>query len=192
MKAAEELFTSRRFHEITMDDVAAAAGVAKGTLYTNFKNKDDLFFETCISGFDELCELVSAEASVDVPFDQQLLATCRQISGFFNRRHQWMRMMQAEEGRMSHCKSDLRDRWTRRRSKLVDALGRIISRGIKNKNLRSDITPEVLANVLLGMLRAREHGLADAPSKMRRHEVIVELFCHGAAHRTRRIPRGQS
>ena len=27
MKAAEKLFTSRRFHEITMDHVAAAAGV---------------------------------------------------------------------------------------------------------------------------------------------------------------------
>ena len=33
MEAAERLFTSRRFHEITLEEVAQAAKVGKGTIY---------------------------------------------------------------------------------------------------------------------------------------------------------------
>ena len=35
-----------------MDHVAAAAGVAKGTLYGHFEDKEDLFFQMCSGGFN--------------------------------------------------------------------------------------------------------------------------------------------
>lgn len=37
------LFAERHYHEVRMDDVAARAGVAKGTLYLHFRNKEDLY-----------------------------------------------------------------------------------------------------------------------------------------------------
>ena len=58
MKAAEHLFTNRRFHEITLDQVARAAGVGKGTIYLHFADKDDLFFQVATSGFTQLCEII--------------------------------------------------------------------------------------------------------------------------------------
>ncbi len=180
MKAAERLFTSRRFHEITMDHVAAEAGVAKGTLYGHFQDKDDLFFQTCASGFDELCEVVDAASPPDAAFERRLVATCRRLSQFVDRRRDLMRLMQAEENRLSCCKGGMHDLWMEKRAKLVAAIAKILADGAADGILRRDVSLEVLANVLLGMLRTRDRRLADAPPSMRRHEVIVELFCRGA------------
>ena len=175
---------------ITMDDVAAAAGVAKGTLYNHFPDKDELFFQTCIAGFDDLCELLEAAASDAcpegsrgaVPFERQLLDACRQISRFFDRRHQLLRMTQAEEARMPYCHGPQRSRWMAKRQRLVAAIARILAQGAAAGQVRRDLRPEVLANVLMGLLRTRSHGLADAPDHVRSPEVIADLFCHGAGY----------
>ncbi|EWT00510.1 TetR family transcriptional regulator [Intrasporangium oryzae NRRL B-24470] len=42
LAAAEALFAERGVHSVTMDDVAAAAGVGKGTLYRRFTDKGGL------------------------------------------------------------------------------------------------------------------------------------------------------
>jgi TetR/AcrR family fatty acid metabolism transcriptional regulator len=43
LDAAARLFGSQRFHEVRMEDIAAEAGVGKGTLYRYFTDKDELF-----------------------------------------------------------------------------------------------------------------------------------------------------
>jgi AcrR family transcriptional regulator len=45
LDAAAIVFTRDGFHGATLDQVAAAAGFTKGAVYSNFKNKDDLFLE---------------------------------------------------------------------------------------------------------------------------------------------------
>jgi TetR/AcrR family fatty acid metabolism transcriptional regulator len=180
MQAAERLFTSRRFHEITMDDVAAAAGVAKGTLYSYFQDKDDLFFQTATSGFDELCELLNRVVPSEAPFEERLLGACRQISQFYDGRHQLLRMMQAEDGRMSHYKGSLRQRWVDKRRGLIAALAAILAQGVADGVIRQDIPPDVLSSLLLGMLRARAHDLVDAAPAMQSYELLIDIFRHGA------------
>ncbi len=183
MQAAERLFTSRRFHEITMDDVAREAGVGKGTIYRYFQDKDDLFFRTATSGFDELCELLRRKVPGNASFAQQLLIACRQISRFFERRRQLSRMMQTEEGRASWGSGQLHQRWMDHRKRLVAAVTDMIRKGVTEGEVREDIAPEVLSNYLLGMLRTRGRDLCDAPQAMRQHEVVVELFCRGVGRR---------
>jgi AcrR family transcriptional regulator len=43
LDAAAELFSSQRFHEVRMEDIAAAAGVGKGTIYRYFSDKEELY-----------------------------------------------------------------------------------------------------------------------------------------------------
>jgi AcrR family transcriptional regulator len=43
LQAAARVFAERGFHGATMDEVAAAAGFTKGAVYSNFRNKEDLF-----------------------------------------------------------------------------------------------------------------------------------------------------
>jgi AcrR family transcriptional regulator len=43
LQAAAQVFAERGFHAASLDEVAAAAGFTKGAVYSNFKNKEDLF-----------------------------------------------------------------------------------------------------------------------------------------------------
>src|SRR4051812_23055872 len=43
LAAAEELFISRGFAKVSMDDIASRTPVSKPTLYANFKDKGALF-----------------------------------------------------------------------------------------------------------------------------------------------------
>lgn len=47
--AAEKIFASRGFYEAKVEDIAAAAGVGKGTVYEYFENKKELFREMLTS-----------------------------------------------------------------------------------------------------------------------------------------------
>ena len=47
IRAAEELFKKVGFRGVTMELVAREANVAKATLYSHFKNKDELFLAVC-------------------------------------------------------------------------------------------------------------------------------------------------
>lgn len=183
MQAAEKLFTTRRFHEITTDDVAEAAGVGKGTIYRYFQDKDDLFFQTATSGLDELCELLERNVPGNAGFYEQILSACSQITSFFEKRRQLYSMMLSEEGRLSLGKGLLHDRWMERRKKLLAALSMIIDRGIDEGELRSDLPAEIQANFLLGMLRTRARDLATAPREFQRYEVVVDMFRNGAGNK---------
>lgn len=181
MRVVENLFTSRRFHEITLDQVAQAAGVGKGTIYRYFQDKDDLFFQTAISGFDELCGLLRRKVSGDAPFEKQLLSACIAIGSFFKSRKQLFRMIQTDENRMYWEKKSIRERWIAKRRNLIDALAQILKEGVAEKKIRTDVPPDILAKFLLGMLRTRARDLTDAPKAMQGFELVLDLFYRGAS-----------
>ena len=54
MDAAREVFARKGFAETTMDDIAEAAGLAKGTLYLYFKSKRALYLAALKHGVAEL------------------------------------------------------------------------------------------------------------------------------------------
>lgn len=179
-QAVEKLFTSRRFHEITLDDVAQAARVGKGTIYRYFQDKDELFFQTATSGFDDLCDLLQRKIPDNTPFAEQLASACVQISSFFKRRRQLFQMMQAEEDRIYWFTGTIRERWMEKRQHLVSAVAMIMRKGVGEGKVRTDIPAEVLANFFLGMLRTRARDLTNTWGLTQRHELLVDLFCRGA------------
>jgi len=181
MRAAEKLFTSKRFHEITTDDLAREAGVGKGTIYRHFQDKDDVFRQVAMSGFDEMCRLLETRVAHGVPFEQQLQSACEVISEFFIGRRQLFRMMQTEDGRAHWMKGELRQTWRQRRERLVAAVARFIEQGVATGKVRGDMQTHVLANLLLGVLRTRVRDLEDADESQRDLKVLLAFFLRGAA-----------
>ena len=54
MQSAMENFAKNGFDRTRMEDIATTAGLAKGTLYLYFKNKEDLFYAICDHNLEEL------------------------------------------------------------------------------------------------------------------------------------------
>jgi len=180
MQSAEQLFRTRQFHEITLDEVARLADVGKGTIYLYFSDKEDLFFQTAVAGFDGMCELLRAQATDGVPFCQGLLQTCETISGFFRERRPLFRLILAQGERALECGGSLRRRWLERRKAMTQAVAATISRGVAAGEIRPDLPAEVLAEYLLGLLRTRSGELSDRPEAVRTVPVVVDLFLNGA------------
>ena len=68
LQAAAQVFAQRGFHAATLDEVAAAAGFTKGAVYSNFKNKDDLFLALLEDAYTrELTALKETIAHSDIP-----------------------------------------------------------------------------------------------------------------------------
>lgn len=63
LRAAAQVFAERGFHGASLDEVAAVAGFTKGAVYSNFKNKDDLFLAVLESHYDE--EMQALRATLD-------------------------------------------------------------------------------------------------------------------------------
>jgi len=58
MEKAKELFAKKGYHPVTVEEVAEACGVAKGTLYLYFDSKSDLFVEIFVEAHREIIEQV--------------------------------------------------------------------------------------------------------------------------------------
>ena len=75
LEAALSVFAEHGFAAARLDDVAARAGVAKGTLYLYFKDKETLFEEVVRGAVNPLLERLGALADdPDIPFATALAA----------------------------------------------------------------------------------------------------------------------
>jgi AcrR family transcriptional regulator len=84
IRTAEELFKKVGFRAVTMELVAREANVAKATLYSYFKNKDELFLAVCarmarlLRGAVEQA-LMTPDAPLDVRLADAVIAKHRPI-----------------------------------------------------------------------------------------------------------------
>lgn len=72
LAAAISVFSTKGFHQATMDEIARTAGVAKGTLYYNYTSKSTLFSAAITDGIEAIIEQVRESLSSDLPFTQHL------------------------------------------------------------------------------------------------------------------------
>ena len=180
MVAAEALFSRCRFHEITMDEVAREAGVGKGTIYRYFADKEELYFEVAIAGFDALCEMVETEASREICFREKLTRVCEALSGFFQKRHRVWHLMQSEDRRQLMGQGRWHETWSRQRTRLNEALVGVLGAGVATGELRGDMPVSFLVACLRGLLRSRAHEQRAKDVEPTPTSLVVELFLNGA------------
>lgn len=77
LEAAKRLFPKQGFDGTSMDAIAAEAGVSKLTVYSHFKDKDSLFFETVCAKCEEQMPHAIFELKPGAPLREQLVAIGR-------------------------------------------------------------------------------------------------------------------
>jgi len=149
LDTAARLFARQRYDQVRLDDVAAAAGVGKGTLYVDFDNKDDLYFSIAYEGF---CDLV--DHLIEPPVDQQASAVDRLrriVEGLvhFARSHpQFYEIMRLARGSPKE-----QARWTPKRAALTNLIHQTIADGIARGEF-ADPHPDLTALFVPGFVRS--------------------------------------
>ena len=71
---ARQLFANLGFDKTTMNDIAQASNKGRRTLYTYFKNKDDVLLAVVRSEIDQLHTILAELVEQDMPADDKLTA----------------------------------------------------------------------------------------------------------------------
>ena len=74
LDVAYDLFVQRSYAEVSMQEIAEAAGMTKGAPYYHFKNKDDLFLQVFNREVDRLLAGFVSCLNDDAPFPERLRA----------------------------------------------------------------------------------------------------------------------
>ena len=149
LEASAKLFATRQFHEVLLSDVAAAAGVGKGTIYTYFKNKDELYRSVLYRGFTELLESLRQRLKDEVHQPRESLeVVVREYVDYAHRNPHLFELM-----RTVSVKASERAKWAQKRQELSDLIESIIRGGIDLGHFE-DPYPELTALFIPGLLRS--------------------------------------
>ncbi|MBW2404347.1 MAG: TetR/AcrR family transcriptional regulator [Deltaproteobacteria bacterium] len=72
LKAAIKVFAKNGFYATRVSEIAKAAGVADGTIYLYFKNKDDVLVTIFEEGIERLLTILREVAESEEPFENRI------------------------------------------------------------------------------------------------------------------------
>jgi AcrR family transcriptional regulator len=170
LRAATDVFSTREFHTVPVEDIAVAAGVGKGTLYLYFPTKEQLFYATILEAMDILIqELRAATARRRGEDGLQAFVEC--MLDFFWRRRQLAVLMHRYEHRLREPEGV---EWRARRAQLVATARRLIGHVALAPR---DAT--LATEMLLSLVRAAVLNHRDGERAARAAEIVVRVFLHG-------------
>ena len=158
---AARMFATRPYHEVRLDDIAAAAHIGKGTLYVYFDNKEDLYFSLIYDGFarlvDRLKERLGSGAETgaangvepQLPAPEALERIVRELVGFAFAHPHFFELMRS----VGKIKGSSEPDWNRKREEFQALVEGTIRRGNRRGEL-CDPHPELTALCIGGMVRS--------------------------------------
>ncbi|MGH6945283.1 MAG: TetR/AcrR family transcriptional regulator [Geminicoccaceae bacterium] len=185
LAAALESFAERGFAATRLEDVAARAGISKGTLYLYFKSKEELFKavvrETLVPNLARIESLAAGFEGPSALLLERLLLTVTGVIG--SRLGAIPKLVIAEAGNFPDLARFYLDEVVHRGLGLI---GRILRRGIARGEFRAVDVDHVVFCVIAPVLIAalwknslephEETGPLDAQALVRAH---LDLLLHG-------------
>jgi AcrR family transcriptional regulator len=148
LKAALHLVTRRGFRAVSVDQIAAAAGVGKMTLYRHWPNKAAVVMDSLLFLVGSETAFPKAGSAIE-SLRQQLRL---QVAFFRSPRGNLIRSLVAEAQSDPELARAFRDRWLKPRRKSVRE---ILRAAIAEGSLRRDIDTDTATDLLYGSLYYR-------------------------------------
>ena len=153
IKEAARLFSAKRFDEVLMDDIAQQAGVGKGTIYTYFADKEELYFAVVFDGISRLNEKLQSKADRQQDPELELKRMVHAIVSFFSQNRFFFRLMSKEDGRSESGKGENRKRWHDERRIQLEAIETVLRNGVEDGVFAVE-NPAVEAAIFRDMVRS--------------------------------------
>ncbi|HLN59713.1 MAG TPA: TetR/AcrR family transcriptional regulator [Thermoanaerobaculia bacterium] len=176
LQAASRVFAEKEFHQVLIDDVAALAGVGKGTVYRYFRTKEELYFETILRALDDLYARLVRTSSKEVSATRRLERIARETLQFSWQRRHLFSLLQSDERRFAMREGELRQR----REDIIALFRKAIVDGIESREFRG-IDPRIAAELFRGMIRAANCFRSEDDSLDYLVAQIIGTFTRGIA-----------
>ena len=134
-EAAMRVIARKGMSAATMADIASEAGVAKGTIYLYFRDRDELVAKTFETAIGELHKRIDAALADEQPIDEKIRAMISAQIGFFSenaeffRLYMSLRMPEGNAAQQRRQKRQCAPQYLARVNALADILKKGMSRG---------------------------------------------------------------
>ncbi len=189
IQAAIEVFGKKDFQSAAISEIAQRAGVADGTIYQYFKNKEDLFFSIPIEKTKEF----RVQLDLHLQGIHGALNKIRKFVWyflyFFKTNPEYGRILMLE---MRVSRSFVRTATYDFLKKSVSQVMEIIAEGRKEGAIRTDIDPYIMRHLVLGILEhmATRWLLKGAKyDLLGHHEEVSRLLIDAMGSESARIGR---
>ena len=177
--AARAVLIEKGYHRVLLDDVARRAGIAKGTLYLYFRDKEDLFarvLEDVLNRLEERIE--AAEERPEIPLDELKRVVTAELA-FVDENHDFLVQFSREKPDL--CGERAGEVLKRRFSGHLDFLSRKIRACIRSGDLRNHdpFMGGLMLLSLVRMFRLRKVLLKDRKPLAASGGLLLELFMNG-------------
>lgn len=179
LAAAAESFAARPYHLVTMDDIAADAGLGKATLYRYFPSKDELYLAIFEQALATMLERLEAEAARPAAAAATLRRMIDALVPTFQEHLPSFRALSDAHLPVAERKRRL---FLGHRHRIREAIAGVLAAGVADGSLRP-LNPSLAAEMLVGMAWASVvSGVADDAKAIA--EAIADMFLTGALTRT--------
>lgn len=147
LDAAVRVFARKGFHASRVGDIAEEAGVAHGLLYHYFDSKDELLEAIFRENWSVLVTRIASVEESDEPAADQLRHIAAIVLRTWLHLPDVVRVVVREFGRSPEVAARLGEL-----ARPIEAIERVIARGIARGEFRSDIEPRFAATVVYGSI----------------------------------------
>ncbi|MHB8788357.1 MAG: TetR/AcrR family transcriptional regulator [Desulfobulbaceae bacterium] len=96
MEAALKLFSRQGYEHTSIDQLARAAGIGKGTVYSYFQAKSEIFLAFCEEQLEFVYQELAAKSNPEAPLGEQLLTLFMGEFRFISRNREFGRILLQE------------------------------------------------------------------------------------------------
>lgn len=147
VRAAARAFNERGFHNTSLDDIAAALGVSKPTIYYYVESKEHLLFECFLAGLEGIREGFRRAERSGLPGRDRLAAVIRDYAQAVASEFGWC-MVRAEDHDLG---PELRTRIRTLKSEIDQGIRRLLAEGMRDGSI-APCDPKMTAFALAGAL----------------------------------------
>jgi len=158
LDAALQVFAEQGFASASLDQVAEAAGLTKGAIYSNFAGKDDLFFammQDQVLNRIETIGTVLAGAAAGTDSQQSLRDTGRLLTEAFTKQREWQ-LVFLDFWQRAVRDDEVRAQFVAHRRAMRAAIARNIERVLGRAPALGELTVDDAVTVVLAL----SNGLA--------------------------------
>jgi AcrR family transcriptional regulator len=154
LQAAAQVFAEHGYHGASLDQVAAVAGFTKGAVYSNFKNKEDLFLALLEAGYDrEMTALKETIEVSEVPPEARLSDFVGLIRGEMDHMPDNWGALYMEFSLYAMRNPVARARLNELEQADILAVAELIEQGRHERGIESDQSAENIARIIVALFR---------------------------------------
>ncbi len=149
LRAAIKVFARKGFYATRVSEIAKAAGVADGTIYLYFKNKDDVLVSIFEDRITKLIGFLRAEIAKASDVEEKVRIVVEVQLGLLEEQRDLAEVVTVNLRQSSRL---LKQYAAPLFSEYLDLIAGVIADGQRDGALRDDVSPRVVARALWGAL----------------------------------------